>query len=374
MVMETSLPEPDFIERDPRAITAEIIAEFERLTGRVLYPAQMERLLVNIIAYRETLVRVAIQEAAKQNLVRFAEAPVLDYLGEYMGEARLPAQSARTTLCFMLDEPRVMPLLIPAGTRVEVSGSGGDAVFETDINAVMQAGLLEAHVSATCSTPGTGGNGWNIGQINTLVDTFSDADVSVANTTVPEGGADEESSDRLRERIMLAPEKFSVAGSRLAYVAHVKAVHQSIIDVDVQSPAPCQVVLYPLLDTGRPGADMLALVGAALSGERVRPLTDQVTVVSPEIVEYEIEAELILYRDVDADSVLAAAQAAAISYTAERAAGLGRDIVPVQLESALKVPGVYDIIRISPVKIVVESNQWASCTDIRLSIAGFADG
>jgi phage-related baseplate assembly protein len=373
MVMETSLPEPNFIERDPRAITAEIIAEFERLTGRTLYPAQMERLLVNIIAYRETLVRIAIQEAAKQNLVRFAEAPVLDYLGEYMGETRLPAQSARTTLRFAT-EVRTTLLLIPAGTRVEVSGSSGDAVFETDVDGIIAAGKTSTAISATCSTPGTVGNGWNVGQINALVDTFADADVSVVNITVPEGGADEESSDRLRERIMLAPEKFSVAGSRLAYVAHVKAVHQSIVDVDVQSPSPCVVVLYPLLDTGLPGADMLALIEAAISGERVRPLTDQVTVTVPGIVEYEIEAELILYRDADADKVLEAAQAAATSYTADRAAGLGRDIVPVQLESALKVPGVYDIIRTSPGKIVVESHQWASCTDIRLSIAGVADG
>ena len=71
-----SLPEPSFIDRDPQAITAEIVAQYEQLTGKTLYPAQVERLLIDVIAYRETLVRIGIQEAAKQNLVAYARADV----------------------------------------------------------------------------------------------------------------------------------------------------------------------------------------------------------------------------------------------------------------------------------------------------------
>jgi phage-related baseplate assembly protein len=374
MVTETSLPEPDFIDRNPQSITAEIIAEYERLSGKTLYPAQVERLLVDLIAYRETLVRIAIQEAAKQNLVRFAAAPMLDYLGEYVGVTRLPAQPARTTLRFVFDEPRTTPVAIPAGTRAEAGGSGGEIVFETDIDATLAAGQISIDVPATCDTPGTGGNNWNTGQINILVDTIADAAPAVTNTAVTEGGADEETDDRLRERIMLAPEAFAVAGSRLAYVAQVKGVHQSIVDVDVQSPVPGEVVLYPLLHTGLPGADMLALVEAAVSGERVRPLTDHVSVASPEAVEYQIEAALTLYKSADIERTLANARRAAENYAADRAAGLGRDIVPVQVESALKVAGIYDIARASPQKIVVGSHQWARCTGIALTVSGAADG
>ena len=72
-----SLPEPSFIDRDPQAITTEIVAQYELLTGKTLYPAQVERLLIDVIDYRETLVRIGIQEAAKQNLVAYArEHPV----------------------------------------------------------------------------------------------------------------------------------------------------------------------------------------------------------------------------------------------------------------------------------------------------------
>ena len=53
-----ALTEPDFIERDADKITAEMIAKYEADTGKTLYPAQAERLLIDLWAYREMLVRV----------------------------------------------------------------------------------------------------------------------------------------------------------------------------------------------------------------------------------------------------------------------------------------------------------------------------
>ena len=367
-----ALDDPDFIARDPQAITAEIIADYERLSGKTLYPAQVDRLLVDVIAYRETLVRIGVQEAAKQCLVRFAKPPMLNYLGELSGVTQLPAQPAQVTLRFSLDVPLETPLLIPVGTRAE-SGDGA-VTFETEFDAILPAGQLFCDVPATSDTPGSAGNGWGLGQINSLVDTVSDADVSVTNTTIPTGGADTEDIERFRGRIMAAPEKFTTAGSEDAYRERVKDVHQSIVDVAVLSPQEGRVVLVPLLDTGLPGADMLVLIEAGTSGKRVRPLTDKVSVALPEVVDYTIEAALILYKTADAESVLSAAQDAARKWADDRAAGLGRDIVPVQFEAAIKVPGVYDIVRSSPDKIVIEEHQWARCTSITITIAGVADG
>ena len=50
-----------------------MIASFQALAGRTLYPAQVERLLIDLYAYRESLVRNAIQYAAMQCLVAFAK-------------------------------------------------------------------------------------------------------------------------------------------------------------------------------------------------------------------------------------------------------------------------------------------------------------
>lgn len=43
-----ALTEPDFIERDADKITAEMIAKYEADTGKTLYPAQAERLLIDL--------------------------------------------------------------------------------------------------------------------------------------------------------------------------------------------------------------------------------------------------------------------------------------------------------------------------------------
>src|ERR1700757_3055451 len=95
-----SLPPPVFVNDanglDPNLILADMVAEFETAAGRTLQPAQVERLLINLYAYRESLVRNAIQYAGQQNLLAFASFPMIDYLGQLLGVARLPAQGAVT--------------------------------------------------------------------------------------------------------------------------------------------------------------------------------------------------------------------------------------------------------------------------------------
>jgi phage-related baseplate assembly protein len=384
---QISLTEPNFIARDPEALSAEIIADYERLTGKTLYPAQVDRVLIDVIAYRETLVRIGIQEAAKQNLVAFARAPMIDYLGELVGVTRLAAQSAKTVARFTLDAPLFTGLFIPAGTRLE-SNDGG-ITFATDADALIAAGALSVDVALTCETAGVVGNGWQPGQINILIDDFGDVDIAAANITASAHGYEEEDTERLRARIKLAPEAFSTAGSRLSYVFHAKSAHQSIVDVGVIGPdmtlrdgewismngvPPGCVRVYPLLDTGLPDDALLALVQAALDDERKRPLTDTVQVLAPVPVDYAIDAHLTLYAKTDAESTLAAAEAKARQYRVNRAAGLGRDIVPTQVSSALHVPGVYDVALPGLALRVLAQNEWARCTGVSVAVVGLAHG
>ena len=366
-----SLPEPSFIDRNPDAITAEIVAQYEQLSGKTLYPAQVERLLIDVIAYRENLVRIGIQEAAKQNLVAYARAPMLDYLGELVGVTRLPAQPAKTVLRFTLETVQATGLLIPAGTRVE--GGDGVVVFATDMDVTLPTGQLSVDVAATCEEAGTAGNGWQPGQINSLVDELGDMEVAAANTSVTSTGYDEEDDERLRERIKLAPESFTNAGSRLAYRFHALKAHQSIVDVAVLSPSWRRSPL-PLTATGLPDSNLLALVEATCSAEKVRPLTDRVRALAPSRVDYAIEAQLVLYTQADSRSVQAMAMAQAKAYVDGRAGSLGRDIVPSQVIAALQVPGVYQVTLNSPALRVLSDSEWAHCTQISITPTGVANG
>ena len=130
----TALPPPQFVSDadglDPNLILADMIAAFESGAGRVLQPAQVERLLINLYAYRESLVRNAIQYAAQQNLLAFARFPMIDYLGALLGVTRLGAIAASTMLEFTLANPLNVPYEIPAGTTV---GTGdGQLSFATN--------------------------------------------------------------------------------------------------------------------------------------------------------------------------------------------------------------------------------------------------
>ena len=60
----TQLPEPNFIDRDPELITKEWVELYEKKSGKVLQPAQIERLMVDVGAYRETILRMKISRGA----------------------------------------------------------------------------------------------------------------------------------------------------------------------------------------------------------------------------------------------------------------------------------------------------------------------
>ncbi|WP_048822585.1 baseplate assembly protein [Morganella morganii] len=366
-----ALTEPDFIERDAGKITAEMIAQYETATGKTLYPAQAERLLIDLWAYREMLLRVAVQEAAKQNLVAFSREPMIDYLGELVGVYRLAAQPASTTLRFSVESAQDTDVLIPAGTRVSASDS---VIFATDSDVVLKAGLLLVNVTATCTEPGVAGNGWQPAQISQLLDEIGNTDLQVTNPSVSAGGSEQEDNDRLRERIRLAPESFTNAGSRMAYRFHAMQAHPNILDVAVLSPVPGTVELYPLLSTGLPDDSILTLVESFCSDEKVRPLTDTVRAKAPVQVDYAIEANITIYRDGDANSVKASAESAIQRWVASRTATLGRDIVPSQIISVLSVAGVYQVELVTPALRVVAENEWANCTAVKLNMTGVSDG
>lgn len=269
---------PKIVPDDPAAIAAELKAAYEAATGRAVYPGQAEQLLIDLCAYRESLCRAAINEAARQNLVAFARAPMLDYLGELVGVARLPG----------------------------------------------------------------------------------------------------EDDERLRSRIRLAPEHFSVAGPRLAYRYHAMSADAAVLDVAVRSPEPGVVVLHPLGSIGgasvMPSSDLKARVLAAASAEDVRPLCDTVRVEDPEDAPYTVSARLTVFADRDAETVREAAEAAVTAFCATQSRSLGNDIARSALIAALHVAGVKRVILDAPAAdIAADAHHWMHATAINVTVAEVED-
>lgn len=369
-----TLPEPSFIERDVAKATAECIALYEETVGKKLYPAQPERLFIDMIVSREMLIRIGIQEAAKQNLVRYAAFPMLDYLGELDACNRLAAQPARTTMQVTLSAAQQLDVLIDAGTRR--GSSDGKYVFATDLPLVIPAGQTVGEVTAVSDTVGIDANGYLPGDINIEIDAVGWVQ-SIVNITASTGGADAEFDDAYRERIMLKPESYSSAGPELGYVYWAMSAHPSVIAVGAISPSAGVVNVYPLLSTGLPSQEILDLVEAALSDKKRRPLTDQLFVLLPTAVVFTIVAAVTLYDwAADDDIVQAAIVAALDAYTAKLRARLGGDLVVKQIENQIhNIYGVYDqAVSFPAINQVLTGNEWLNCTAVTVTIVGRVNG
>lgn len=375
------------VDEDPVAITADMIAQYELMTGKTLYPAQVERLQIDLFAYRESLARAAMNQACRQMLVKYSTAPVLDYLGDLVGVRRAAATPAITRMRVVFSAPLASALIIPSGTRFE-SGSGQQ--FESVAECIAPAGAVSVETAAQATIAGAAGTGLLPGQINVLIDELP-ADIdSVSNTILSVGGSDAQSDERLRELIKLAPESFTTAGSRGAYRYHALQASASIVDAAVKGPElrvvnglvvsvngvqPGVVQIFPLTDSGLPSPALLQIVELACSVEKVRPLTDFVEVLPPIEYSYSIVARLKIYDAVRAEDVLPAAIAAARAFSESRANSLGQDVVPSQVVAALSMNGVYQVDLLSlPVAIVVPEEGWAHCVAIDVQIVGAANG
>lgn len=374
------LPPPVFVNDanglDPNLILADMVAEFEAAAGRTLQPAQVERLLINLYAYREALVRNAIQYAGQQNLLAYASFPMIDYLGQLLGVTRLGAQSAVTTLEFTLGSSLDVSYTIPAGSQVGTSD--GQYIFATTIPLTFGPGVITGSVAASAVTAGPGANGYLPGQINVQLNP-SVLVQSVTNTNVSAGGSAPESDDHLRGRIQAAPNEFSVAGPEGAYRFFALSASSSIIDAQVASPAPGQVNVYVLTgpiniqpatppnNAGVASPALLSTILGQLNADSVRPLTDTVNVLPVAEVDYQITGTITLYSDADPVSTMAAANAAAQEFAIALASRIQRDIVPSQIVEALSVTGVYEVVLTAPAYIPLTAGQWANCTSISLS-------
>lgn len=368
----STLPEPSFVDRDGAAITADAVAMYEAMTGKTLYPAQPERLLVDVVAYRELIWRIAQNEAAKLNLVRYSRGPILDYLGELVRVYRLEAQPARCTVRVLLKEAQAEAVVIPAGTAL--AAKGGELTFSTVAALLIAPGLTTGQVEARANAAGTSGNGFMAGEVE-ADGVLPDAVESISSITMTYGGADLEDDERLRLRVLLGPEGFAVAGPFEAYRSNALAVHQDIVDVGVSQPWPGLVAVYPLMRAGQPSREILDLVFAALNDRSVRPLTDTVSVRQPRRVVFEIRAGITLATWADPVSVAAQAKALLEDHAAGLRLKLGGAVVASRLLTLIgQVPGVQDVVMEAPsANMTLAANEYADCTAIAVNVTGFAN-
>lgn len=153
-----------------------------------------------------------------------------------------------------------------------------------------------------------------------------------------------EDDSSLRRRVQLSFEGFSTAGPEGAYIFHALGADPDVLDASVESPSPGDAVVTVLSRDGDGTASpaLISAVDQVLSGDDVRPLTDNVTVQGATIVNYTVDASLTLFSGPDASVVLASAQAALAEYI-EETHRLGRDVSRSGIFAALHREGVQTV-------------------------------
>lgn len=241
---------PTLFGTDVAVWRARLTTWFEAETGRTLYPAQVETLMIDTLAYAMSVLGEEAQAFVEQHLVVTASESGLGRLAPNRSTPRLSAARARTTMTFALDAPRGVATLIAAGTRV----AGDGATFATLEPCVIRAGALSVDVVAEAQEAGVAANGLAAGRVATLLDPIEG--VRAANVTESSGGADIEALEAWRLRVANAFERISTGGSRAWYRETAMGVSAAIVDCAVVRPSPCHVDLYLLTREGGAEADL----------------------------------------------------------------------------------------------------------------------
>lgn len=349
-------PDIHFVDTDTETLVNALIQSYEAFTGRTLYPANPARLFILWVADIIIQERVNIDFSARQNVPRYAEGEYLDSLAELFKDTyRLEPEKAKTTLRFTLSIPLEVATTIPAGTRATVDG---EIVFQTTKDLTILAGETFGDVEAECQTAGEIGNGFVPGQINQLIDIFPYFG-TVENVSESDGGADKESDAAFYDRLRESVETFSTAGPLGAYEYYAKSASALIVDVKATSPEPGEVDVRVLLSGGQlPGEEILKEVLEILNADKVRPLTDHVSVAAPETVPYDINFTYWTQEGgaVSDETVAENIAAAVRTFKEWQGAKMGRDVNPSYLISLLMQAGAKRVKVRSPVDTVVPDN------------------
>lgn len=361
-----------FVEVDAHKLQNQLIKDFENALEETLYPGDERRMFLMQLLQVIVGLKGDINESAKQNLLRYATGNMLDAIGEMGNTTRLPAEKAKVKLRFTLSAAQPNDIIIPTGTRATPDGQ---LYFATTKNITIIAGQTTGEVEAEALEGGLIYNDFTPGQIDTLVDPIAYV-ASVENIDTSSGGTDVEDDDNYRERIRLAPERYSVAGPEGAYIYWAKTADINIADVSVSSTTPGTVDIFVLMKGGLlPSQQVLDAVSAILSAKNRRPLTDNVVVAAPTEEAYNINLTYYIDKnrnagESDIRGAIENTDGAVDQYKEWQCEKLGRAINPDYLKQLILNAGAFRVNITSPVYTEINANEVAKIGTVTVNYGG----
>lgn len=373
------LPDVSFIENDTlEGMMNRLVANYEKkykeVTGQTisLGAADPARIQLYSVALDLFQIEQYVDRAGKQDLLKYSYGEFLDNLAGNRRVTRQQAAAARTTIRFTLSEVRDYAIGIPAGTRLT---NGNGVYFQTLEYAEASAGTEYADVEAVCTVQGISGNNFLPGQINILVDPLPYVE-RIENINITAGGTDLEDDTSLAERTYLAPSGYSTAGPQDAYTFWARTYNTDIGSVRPITLEPGCVTVYILMQDGTlPAEKVIDGLQEFLAQKEIRPMTDLVTVSTPEVKPFDIVLTYYIARSNQASAAAIQEQvdAAVKNFITWQTSEIGRDINPTELTRKVREAGAKRAVLTAPEFEAVATAQVAQLGELTVIYGGLED-
>jgi phage-related baseplate assembly protein len=178
-----------------------------------------------------------------------------------------------------------------------------------------------------------------------------------------------ETDDRLRRRIQVAPEAFSVAGPAGAYEFHALSIDPSILDAYAYSPREGEVHVIVVGEKVEPVSDdvMTKLIRKFKLGD-VAPLTDSVTVRRARVVLFDLAVEASVTSGADTVAVRSSMENAIRAYLATRAR-IGAPVYMAGVIASAKTADIENIVITQPAgNVLCEPDQIAKLGTLTVTV------
>lgn len=319
--------ETHYVTFDPDSIYREMLLSYIENGGDVLYPGDEKEILLRCVQSLMVQMFAGVDNALRMATLRYAVGDYLDLYGEKRGCYRIAANAARAVIEITFRGTGTAET-IPAGSYV----TGNDGVMYVTDEDVRYTGYNQtARISVTAAEKGAKGNALTAGTQMQMVYPYAFVQ-SVTCITSASGGQNAEEDESYRERIRVFGIQNSTTGPKEQYEAAAMAASADIIDAEAASPIYGNVDIRLLMKEGADADAVYAAVLAAVNSDRVRPLTDRVTVHSVQNITYNL---IVQYSAPAGSGIAAAVAAAAERYQTWQDNTIGRAFNPDRLRAEL---------------------------------------
>jgi phage-related baseplate assembly protein len=254
--------------------------------------------ILEVAAYRETILRARVNDAFKATLLAFAAAGDLDNLAAFYGLTRLTDES----------DP---DLRVRTINRIQGSSTAGGAAWYRYQALTANAAVRDARVTS----PGAG-----------------PVQIALLSKEPPNLQA-------------LGTATSGLSADMSALVAFY-GVDATTVSNDSEAAAAIQTVIDSAGPRGQATPQLLSAVDTYCQGDTVRVITDQLTTVSANVVGVNVEANVYLYPD-SSTTILDGIEAS-VRQGVEDEGGLGWDLTLSWLIKNIHVAGVQRVELVSP--------------------------